>query len=440
MRKFGPHDVLMVNMSPELKGWKVSDYLRRLPLEGQVVALMDGPDDPRRGALEEIPKLQCLTRPQHADQFEEVLKIAAFGSPALAPASPAPEPADATEPTAFHGIVGQSRQMLQIFSLIQKVAPGDANVCVYGESGTGKELIARAVHTASPRAQRPLVTLDCTAIPEGLMEAQLFGHVKGAFTGAVDHRDGVFSMAHTGTLFMDELCELNLPLQAKLLRVIQTREFSKVGSSKPISTNIRLITATNKNLKHAVDRGAFREDLYYRVAVIMIEVPPLRERREDIPILVRHFLRTLSQVYRKPIEGIASGAMDRIVSSPWPGNVRQLQNFIEQAVVLADGPILRDRDLFVTDQPVLQASSGRSLDIEPDLPLREVERRYILRTLSRVHGSRTQAAKMLGISLRALQYKLKAYMEEDGRLDAGIPSPAQVSPRMAFRVPSMERS
>jgi transcriptional regulator with PAS, ATPase and Fis domain len=336
----------------------------------------------------------------------------------------------------FHGIVGASRHMQQIFTLIEKVAPGDANVCIYGESVTGKELVARALHSASPRGQAPLITLDCTAIPDGLMESQLFGHVKGAFTGAVDSRDGVFALAHTGTLFMDELCELNLPLQAKLLRVIQTREFSKVGSSRSISTNIRLVTATNRDLKQAVDSGGFREDLYYRVAVIMIKLPPLRDRREDIPMLVQYFLQKFAKAYRKTIHGIAPGAMDRIVGSSWPGNIRQLQNFIEQAVVLTDAEVLRERDLFVSDHPSVAAPAApatNTLDLDPGLPLREVERRYILRTLSAAHGSRTAAAKMLGISLRALQYKLKAYTEENGPLGVAPESarPSTQGPRLS---------
>jgi DNA-binding NtrC family response regulator len=408
-------------MSPGLSGWATAEQVRRAPVRGPVVALMDGPDDHRASQLTDLAHIECLVRPEPGPLLDDLLRRIVRQTPA--PAAAEKVPSAPVEYPTFHGIVGRSRQMQQVFSLIEKVASGDANVCIYGESGTGKELIARALHQASPRSERPLVTLDCTAIPEGLMESQLFGHVKGAFTGAVDNRDGVFSLANTGTLFMDELCELSLPLQAKLLRVIQAREFCKVGSSRPISTNIRLVTATNKDLKQAVDRGAFREDLYYRVAVIMVKVPPLRERREDIPLLVDYFLRRFSKIYRKGIRGIAPSAMDRVVSSPWPGNVRQIQNFLEQAVVLADGEILRERDLFVGEQPAPQGVIPKSLDIEPGLPLREVERRYILRTLGRVQGSRTQAAKMLGISLRALQYKLKAYMSEEDRSLAEISAP-----------------
>ena len=313
----------------------------------------------------------------------------------------------------FHGIVGRSKQMLKIFSMIEKVAAGDSSVCIEGESGTGKELIARAVHFASPRRDGPLVTLDCVAIPEGLMESHLFGHVKGAFTGATETREGVFSLANHGTLFMDELSEMKLSLQVKLLRILQSREFSKVGSSTPIRTDIRLVTATNRDLLKASVNGSFREDLYYRVAVVVLNVPPLRERREDIPLLVDHFLPEFTALYRKPIREISRSAMDRLVSSPWPGNVRQLQNVIEQAVALTEGEILREGDVFLDNHPATPRQVSGVLELESGLLLREVERRYILRTLVSVSGSRTLAAKRLGISLRCLQYKLKFYSEQD---------------------------
>src|SRR5262249_11047452 len=218
---------------------------------------------------------------------------------------------------------------------------------VYGASGAGTELLARAIHAISDRRGGPLVTFDCTAVPEGLAESQLFGHVRGAFTGAIADREGVFSQANKGTLFIDELCELSPFLQAKLLRVIQSREFVKVGGIKPISTNIRLVTATNKDLKQAVDRGLFREDLYYRVAVVMIRIPPLRERREDIPLLVQNFVMRKAAMYKKPVRGVQASAMERLINMPWPGNVRQLENFLEQALVLTDGDMLTERDLFV---------------------------------------------------------------------------------------------
>jgi two-component system response regulator HydG len=313
----------------------------------------------------------------------------------------------------YHEIIGESRQMADIFTRIGKAAAGDVNVCIHGESGTGKELIARAIHYASTRCDRPLITLDCTTIPEGLMESHLFGHVKGAFTGAMEHRDGVFTLADTGSLFMDELGELSLPLQAKLLRVIQTREFSKVGGTKAVRTDIRLITATNKDLKVAVERGAFREDLYYRVAVFMIKVPPLRERPEDIPRLADFFLRRFADLYGKPIAKISPATLERMIAFPWPGNIRQLENSIEQAIVLAEGGVLTDRDLFAGDFASAAASASAAPDpsglFEAGLPLSEVERRHIIRTLHLTRGNRTEAARLLQISIRCLQYKLKEY-------------------------------
>jgi two-component system response regulator HydG len=327
----------------------------------------------------------------------------------LAPRGPAGAPPARPDATP-HGLVGRSRQILDILARMDKVAAGDANVCIYGESGTGKELIARAIHAISDRSHGPLVTFDCTAVPEGLAESQLFGHVRGAFTGAIEHRDGVFAQADGGTLFIDELCELSLPLQAKLLRVVQGREFVKVGGTRPIRTNIRLVTATNRDPKQAVDAGAFRADLYYRVAVVMIKVPPLRERREDIPLLVDHFLARFSATYKKPIRGVQPAALARMVALPWPGNIRQLENFLAQAVVLAESDMLTERDLFVDDAPAPVMAAAPGAPYEP-LPLREVERRHILRTLQRVQGNRTEAAKLLGISVRCLQYKLKAYAQ-----------------------------
>jgi DNA-binding NtrC family response regulator len=306
--------------------------------------------------------------------------------------------------------------MRNIFARIDKVASGDVNVCIHGESGTGKELIARAIHYASPRRDRPLITLDCTTIPEGLMESHLFGHVKGAFTGATENREGVFSLAHTGTLFIDEFGELSPQLQAKLLRVIQAREFSKVGGSKPIRTDIRLITATHTDLKAAVAQGTFREDLYYRVAVFMIKVPALRERVEDIPLLIDNFLRKFSAVYGKPVLKVAPATLERMIALPWPGNVRQLENFLEQAVVLAEGDTLVERDLFAGDFSSMSGASANpglaGQQFEPGLPLAEVERRHLLRTLQKVHGNRTEAARLLQISVRSLQYKLKTYSRE----------------------------
>jgi DNA-binding NtrC family response regulator len=427
----GFRDLLIVNLGGDLGGWQVAEHLRRSEFDGRTLALVDSLGDPDVSYLMKCPRTECVVRPTSTPLLEDLLDKAVsdtrFARSLVSPFAPA-------SPRSFHGIVGKSASMLEIFSRIEKAAAGDANVCIYGESGTGKELIARAIHQISARRDRPFVTLDCTAIPEGLVESHLFGHVKGAFTGAVDHREGVFSLAHTGTLFIDELCELSLPMQAKLLRVLQAREFSKVGGSKPIRTDIRIVTATNKEPKKAVEAGAFREDLYYRVAVVMISVPPLRERKADIPPLVEHFLQKFSASYHEPIRCIAPAAMDRLMSLPWPGNVRELENFIEQTVVLTEGDSLTERDLPLdTRSPNGDGLPGR-LTIETGLPLREVERRYILRTLHDVQGNRADAARRLGISVRSLQYKLKAYVAEPAQVSPAGPVTAERPIRESLRV------
>jgi transcriptional regulator with PAS, ATPase and Fis domain len=314
--------------------------------------------------------------------------------------------------STFHGLVGRSKAIQEILARIEKVTASDANVCIFGESGTGKELIARAIHARSPRRDRPLVTFDCTTVPEGLLESHLFGHVRGAFTGAVDHREGVFARAHTGTLFIDELSELSPPLQAKLLRVIQAREFVKVGGTETRRVDIRLITATNKNPKRGVELGTFREDLYYRVAVVVIRVPPLRERPDDIPLLVEHFLTRFSRLHNRRKLIVPPRVMDQLSSLRWPGNIRQLENFIEQAVVLADGDTLHELDLPADDAPWPDGPRPGPLGFEPELTLHEVERRHILDTLLKADSNRTRAAKLLGISVRCLQYRLKHYAME----------------------------
>ena len=318
-------------------------------------------------------------------------------------------------------VVGESTRMREIYTIIRKAAPWDANVCIEGENGTGKELVARAVHFSGPRRDHPFVTLDCSTIAEGLIESHLFGHVKGAFTGAVSSRQGVFAQGHTGTVFIDEITELAPHLQAKLLRVIQTGEFVMVGGSQSQRANVRIITATNRDLRQAVAKGVFREDLYFRIAVVHIAIPPLRERRKDIPLLVAHFLRGfMASGHRQDIRGLTSRAMTALINYPWPGNVRQLKNWIEQALVLADGDLI-DLEHFpsltreasdVMQAPVPLAPLG--------LRLEELERWYVLETLRRADGNRTKAARQLGISLRGLQYKLRRYGTNGGAVEPDV--------------------
>jgi transcriptional regulator with PAS, ATPase and Fis domain len=408
----GPMGIRVVNLSSAVTAWEVARHLNAGAMAGPTLVFFDRTSQGVEH-LAALPGVECLERPRGTGELESVLERVFARTPVGAPGV-----AMTAGKAVVSDIIGQSPQIRDVFAKIEKVAAGSANVCIVGESGTGKELIARAIHYNSERRDRPLITLDCTAVPEGLMESHLFGHVRGSFTGAVENRDGVFSLAHTGTLFIDEISELSLPLQAKLLRVIQMREFVKVGGSKPIRTDIRLITASNKDLRRAVADGTFREDLYYRIAVVMIQTPPLRDRRGDVPVLVDHFLKKFGTSHRKRIRSMTPQAMDLLTSYQWPGNIRQLENCIEQAVVLCESDTVDVGALWLGDTTTPRQVDS-SMRIRSGLTLRDVEQQYILRTLQETGGNRTRAARVLGISLRCLQYKLKAYAE------AGIEAPAQ---------------
>jgi len=309
----------------------------------------------------------------------------------------------------FPFLVGTSEPMLDVLGRIAKAAEGDTNVCVYGETGTGKELVARAIHYSSARANRPMIVFDCTAVPEGLMESEMFGHVKGSFTSAVADRDGVFQLANEGSLLLDEIGELSLPLQAKLLRVIQHREFRKVGGKEPTKVDVRIIAATNKNLAEMATAGTFREDLFYRLEVLSIRVPPLRERKEDIPLLVDHFMEKFNRHNQKQIHGVHPKTMGALLSYHWPGNVRELENCIERAAVMTDGPMLNIEEPSHILRPARLAEHALagSDDTSWPLNLKEAEKILMLRALRSVGGDKTRAAELLGISLRTLYYKLK---------------------------------
>jgi DNA-binding NtrC family response regulator len=326
---------------------------------------------------------------------------------------------------AFSNVIGESLRMREIGARIAKLAPTNARVLIQGENGTGKELVARALHASGSRRDQPFVTLDCSTIAEGLIESHLFGHVRGAFTGAVSTREGVFARAHRGTLFIDEITELRLHLQSRLLRVIQTGEFTMVGRSRSEHVDIRIITATNRDLPRAVMRGEFREDLYYRIAVARIDLPPLRDRREDVPLLVAHFLERLAVRYpHRRIHGVTARAMRALVECPWPGNVRQLEHCLESAVVQAECGLL-DLEHFPAQ---IQESPWASRNwLQPGLTLAELERQYLLETLERVDGNRTRAARLLGISPRGLHYKLRSYAPRRTPLNSLAPEGAGAS-------------
>jgi two-component system, NtrC family, response regulator HydG len=305
-------------------------------------------------------------------------------------------------------IIGQSPAMAQLLDTVSQVAPSEATVLITGESGTGKELIAAAVHFNSSRRDGPFVQLNCAAITETLLESELFGHEKGAFTGADRRREGRFHQADGGSLFLDEVSEMPLSMQVKLLRVLQEREFTRVGGDAPVRVDVRLIAATNRHLPDLIAAGSFREDLYYRLNVVGLAVPPLRSRREDIPLLIQHFLETFAQRNRKPIKGVTPQAMDRLIRYSWPGNVRELMNAVERAVVLARADYLPVEDFAMLPAGEPQKETALS-DNGTNRSLEEIEKTTILKSLEAAGGNKSETARRLGITRRTLHKKLKAY-------------------------------
>jgi two-component system response regulator HydG len=309
----------------------------------------------------------------------------------------------------FSNIIGQSAMMLQLFETISLVAPSDATVLMTGESGTGKEIIANAIHQNSLRREKPQIKVNCAALPETLLESELFGHEKGAFTGALTRRQGRFQLAHEGTIFLDEIAEMAPSTQAKILRVLQEREFEPLGGSSTVKVDTRVIAATNKDLKSEIQEGRFREDLYFRVNVVMLNVPPLRERREDIPLLADFFLKQYAEKNHRLIKGFTPLATDLLMRFDWPGNVRELENVTERAVIMARGDVITPDEFPETLRSLDPDLKKSSIDLSPGRSLKAVEKEMILRTLEDSNGNRTHAAKILGISRRTLQLKLKDY-------------------------------
>ena len=310
-------------------------------------------------------------------------------------------------------IIGNSPKMIKLLETVAQVAPSEATVLISGGSGTGKELIAGALHFNSLRKKGPFVKINCAAITETLLESELFGHEKGAFTGADRRKEGRFSQAHGGSLLLDEVGEMSLMMQVKLLRALQEREFNRVGGESTIQVDVRVIAATNKNLVDQINKGAFREDLYYRLNVVELEVPPLVERKEDIPLLTQHFLEIFATKNRKEIKGFTPRAMDNLIRYDWPGNVRELMNAVERGVVLArssyldeaDFPFMKD-SIFQNDQ---DSTTPAKISLQGDVPLEEIEKTAILKTLETANGNKSEAARRLGITRKTLHKKLKAY-------------------------------
>jgi two-component system response regulator HydG/two-component system response regulator AtoC len=313
----------------------------------------------------------------------------------------------------FPEIIGKSKAMQEVFYIMEMVAESNANVLITGESGTGKELVARAIHKKSLRNTKPFVIVDCTTIPENLLESELFGHEKGAFTGAVERKVGLFEIANEGTVFLDEIGELPMSLQKKLLRFLQEREIQRIGSNARIKVDVRVISATNRDLEKLVNEGIFREDLYWRLNVVRINLPPLRERKEDIPLLVNHFLNKYAKENNKQIPQLEPEVMDALINYEWSGNVRELANVIERAIVLSPSGIISMKHL---PRRIIE-KTGWKLYNESSLNLLEVEKSLILKALNSTGWNQTKAAQILGISRKQLRTKMKHHGLLNGSIE-----------------------
>jgi DNA-binding NtrC family response regulator len=403
-----PVDLLVSDIKmPVMDGLTLQDKARRIDPDLPVILLTaygtveNAVEAMRRGAYD------FVTKPINIDKFE-LLVLRALESRKMNEENQRLKKA-LHKRYGLHNLVGRSRPMKELFEQIRTVAKTRSTVMIYGESGTGKELIASAIHELSPRNRGPFVVVNCAALSENLLESELFGHEKGAFTGATRNKEGRFKIADKGTLFLDEIAELTPRIQVKLLRVIQEKSFEPVGSSKSVKVDVRFITATNKDLDALVRDNRFREDLYFRLNVLKIESPPLRERREDIPLLVNHFLTEFSREMGKHVDRLSSAAMDELLRYEWPGNVRELKNVIENLVVFARDTVIPKEALpknILKQAPVSPPSSKKN---GGTLNLAENEKRLIQKALEETRYNKTAAAEKLGMSRRTIHRKIKEY-------------------------------
>ncbi len=418
----GDYDLLLVDVRmPGMTGLEVTHVVRKdYPSLPVVVMTAFGSMQTAFEAIHE-GAFDYISKPMNIEELKKTVSRALAARRVQAQAGGSGEPREEDEQP--EAVVGRSPAMVEVYKIVARVAPTKSTVLILGESGTGKEMIARAIHLHSPWAQHPFVAVDCGALTETLLESELFGHVRGAFTGAVSEKKGVFEEADGGTCFLDEIGDISLNMQAKLLRVLQEHEVRRVGGKEWIKVDVRVIAATNRNLIEQVKKGNFRRDLYYRLKVIAICLPPLRERKEDISTLVHHFLKGYSQASGKPITGISDDVMQLLCAYSWPGNIRELENAIEHAVVLSRQPVLTPEDLpaEVRDGATSKSSSDALQSEQPLFPdtpsLEEVKKRYVLYILNRTQGNISQAAKILDIDRRSLyrmleRYKIPAFSRE----------------------------
>jgi len=396
-------------MMPGLDGMKVLAKAKELDPDAMFVMITAFASPESAVEAMKLGAYDYITKPFQVDQIKLVVKKA-LEKAALVRENLRLQ-REVEKKYIFENLVGTSRALQDVFDEIRQVAPTRSNILISGESGTGKELAAKAIHYNSPRRDKPFVTVNCGAIPSELLESELFGHVKGSFTGAYHDKKGLFETAHRGTVFLDEIGEMPLPIQVKLLRAIQDKTFKPVGGVKDTRVDLRIISATNRDLEDAVNKGEFREDLYYRINVIQIRMPPLRDHMEDVPLLVTHFLKRMCQETGKNIKGISPEAEEILESYNWPGNVRELENTIERAVSLARGEVITPHDLpqkirsFKSSGQPLLSLEQEGTDL--DSLLQRVERELIEEALQRSGGVKSKAAQILGISFRSLRYRLE---------------------------------
>jgi two-component system, NtrC family, response regulator HydG len=411
----GEFDVVLTDLKmPDLDGLAILRKARETQPDAEVVMITGHGDI--KTAVEAIKQgaANYLTKPVDRDELRAIVEKA---SERLRLARANRElKRQLDEKFGFEGVIGNSPRMHEVIKRLQAVAPTDATVLILGETGTGKELAARAIHYNSPRKNKPFVAKNCTSLNENLLDDELFGHEPGAFTGGDRRRPGLFEHANGGTVFLDEIGDMPLPLQAKLLRVLENKEVVRIGSNEPIKVNVRLISATHHDLEAAIATGSFRKDLYHRLKVVTVRLPPLRERREDIPLLAAHFIREFNAQHHKQVKGIAEPVRRAMAAYDWPGNVRELRNFIESMVVLDTDGVLGPDD--VQDSDVLRRSPAA--DGAPagpaelvGRPLTEVERYYIEQALALTEGNREEAAKMLGIGERTLYRVIQDWKLQD---------------------------
>ena len=397
-----PQIVLLDLMMPGIRGLELLEWILAAD-PGAEVILMTGQYS-TESAVEAIQKGACdyLDKPLNMERLRR--RISELLSEAQVRSRTQELEHELLDACQFAGIVGRSALMLDVFAKLRRIAPHFRTVLVTGPTGTGKELVARALHRLSPVGSGPFAVCNCSAIVETLVESELFGHVRGAFTGATKDKIGVFEYGNRGTVFLDEIGELSLTAQSKLLRVLQSQEIQRIGSPIPKVIDIRVIAATNRNLRSMVKEGKFREDLYYRLAMVEIPLPRLTDRREDLPLLERHFLDKFAAEYKKPVAGITRRAQTRMAIYSWPGNIRELENVIGNACMMVDGKVIDIRDL---PEPVRGQSEDVATEDEIMMSLQELQKRHVMRVLEHVGGNKSQAAEMLGIS-RATIYQLLA--------------------------------